>query len=216
MRQIACSAPTESDDVYRGVVQAVGGRLSHLEHISRQRDMLGYTQELLQTETSWLISQIGLLPGPGEGMSEKVRSSWRQIALWCSRRAQARRSLNTWALLHAFVQQLPIEEREVGHRHTVREVSREAQRELVMPQMSYVRQSPLPSYPSVHLSQEECCHIMRNPAHLEGMHAVNAFRVALNIHAIDSELDRANIISMNVSAYTFEVMTIAHPIFVGQ
>lgn len=63
----------EPDAVYRDVVQTVGGRLSHLEHVSRQTDMRTFTQELLHTEKSWLISQIGLLPDPGEEMSEKVQ-----------------------------------------------------------------------------------------------------------------------------------------------
>ncbi|KIP01418.1 hypothetical protein PHLGIDRAFT_123362 [Phlebiopsis gigantea 11061_1 CR5-6] len=154
----------EPDAVYRDVVQTVGGRLSHLEHVSRQTDMRTFTQELLHTEKSWLISQIGLLPDPGEEMSEK-----------------ARQSLNTWTLLRAFVEKLLIQESEVERPLTTGAVLQKARYNLIMPQLPYYQCCRIMRYPE-HLEElDRASIISMNTNQDVRIHSLLVLRAATDI-----------------------------------
>lgn len=62
----------EPEEVYRGVVSTVGGRLSHLRNVASHPDMLAYTRQLLHMEKAWLLSKIGLIPGHDVEMLDRV------------------------------------------------------------------------------------------------------------------------------------------------
>ncbi|TIA70091.1 hypothetical protein E3P77_00300 [Wallemia ichthyophaga] len=77
------SLPDLTDDVYEQVYSLIGGRMSHISHISREVDILGAARQLIQTEKAWLLSQIGLIPDMDDDVMDEQKwssCSWALLA----------------------------------------------------------------------------------------------------------------------------------------
>ncbi|KZT23533.1 hypothetical protein NEOLEDRAFT_1179982 [Neolentinus lepideus HHB14362 ss-1] len=76
----------QSDEDMREAVQMVGGRLSHLNKISRAREVNVAAKHMKDVEKAWLLSQIGLIPDCDDDVMDEQK--------WSS---------CTWLLLREFV-----------------------------------------------------------------------------------------------------------------
>ncbi|KAL1668992.1 hypothetical protein GGF50DRAFT_110750 [Schizophyllum commune] len=62
MRRIRMNAgKTVNNTIIEKVVSTVGGRLSYINKVARARDMEQMAEEMLEIESAWLLSQIGLI-----------------------------------------------------------------------------------------------------------------------------------------------------------
>ncbi|KAG8888541.1 hypothetical protein FRC00_014725 [Tulasnella sp. 408] len=60
----------EDDSVLLEVLKTSGGRLSRLNTLSREKDILEATQHMLSNEKGWLLSVIGLIPDCDDDVME--------------------------------------------------------------------------------------------------------------------------------------------------
>jgi hypothetical protein len=62
----------ESEATLKEVLTITGGRLSFLNRIAREPDMLDTANYMLQNEKAWLLSQIGLIPDCDDDVMDEV------------------------------------------------------------------------------------------------------------------------------------------------
>ncbi|KAG9020697.1 hypothetical protein FS837_007961 [Tulasnella sp. UAMH 9824] len=86
----------EDDSVLMEVLKTSGGRLSRLNTLSREKDILEATQHMLNNEKGWLLSVIGLIPDCDDDVMDEQKV--------CS---------SSWSLLREFVKQYREKEEEL-------------------------------------------------------------------------------------------------------
>ncbi|TIC65155.1 hypothetical protein E3Q01_02332 [Wallemia mellicola] len=72
--------PDQGEGVYEEVYRLIGGRMSHIAHVSREFDMLAAAQKLVAVEKAWLQSQIGLIPDHDDDVMDEQK--WSSCS-WC-------------------------------------------------------------------------------------------------------------------------------------
>ncbi|CAA7260529.1 unnamed protein product [Cyclocybe aegerita] len=74
-RRIRRSAgrPAAEPEAANEALSLIGGRLSYLNKVSKAKDVVQMAKHLLQVETGWLLSQIGLIPDCDDDVMDEVQ-----------------------------------------------------------------------------------------------------------------------------------------------
>ncbi|KAF9031203.1 hypothetical protein BDZ89DRAFT_1091397 [Hymenopellis radicata] len=86
---------TAPDDI-QSIVQLVGGRLSYLNKVARNKDALEMAKHLLDVEKAWLLSQIGLIVDCDDDVMDEQKwssCSWLLLAEFVKMRQEQERDL---------------------------------------------------------------------------------------------------------------------------
>ena len=75
-RRVHYSEPSEvreDDETISEALSLVGGRLSYINRMVKQPDMIAQAACMVQREKGWLLSQIGLIPDHDDDVMDEVR-----------------------------------------------------------------------------------------------------------------------------------------------
>ncbi|PVF95252.1 hypothetical protein CPB86DRAFT_711561 [Serendipita vermifera] len=142
----------DSREKYQETAAIVGGRLSFLGKVSRNKDIVEAAQQLLATEKAWLRSQIGLIKDCDDDVMDEQK--------WSS---------CTWLLLEAFVKKRYEQEKQ-------REEDRQAALLAGLEPPKSMEPLPLPVIP-----YHECRQIMTRADFLEELDRLNIITIDIHL-----------------------------------